>query len=85
MAADVARRWHFGDRVDYAADEYEACEGADALIVATEWHQYRRPEWSRVTEALRTPIVFDGRNLFNPHHMEAAGFEYYPIGRKQIT
>jgi UDPglucose 6-dehydrogenase len=85
VAVDVARRWHFGDRVDYAGDEYEACEGADALIVATEWHQYRRPEWSRVTEALRAPIVFDGRNLFRPSHMQAAGFEYYPIGRKQIA
>ena len=85
VAADVARRWYFGDRVDYAADEYEACEGADALIVATEWHQYRRPEWSRINEALRAPIVFDGRNLFRPGNMEAAGFEYYPIGRKQIT
>ncbi|MFQ5528882.1 MAG: UDP-glucose dehydrogenase family protein [Gemmatimonadota bacterium] len=84
VAVDVAREWHFGDRVEYASDEYEACEGADALIVATEWHQYRRPDWTRVAAGLRTPIVFDGRNLFRPARMREAGFEYYPIGREQV-
>jgi UDPglucose 6-dehydrogenase len=84
VALDAAREWHFGDRVVYASDEYEACEDADALIVATEWHQYRRPDWARVAAALRAPIVFDGRNLFRPGRMREAGFEYYPIGREQI-
>ncbi|MDH3297313.1 MAG: UDP-glucose/GDP-mannose dehydrogenase family protein [Gemmatimonadota bacterium] len=84
VALDVAREWHFGDRVEYASDEYAACEGADALIVATEWHQYRRPDWARILSSLRTPIVFDGRNLFRPDRMRDAGFEYYSIGREQI-
>ena len=84
VAFGVARAWYLGDRVDYAADEYEACQGADALIIITEWHQYRRPEWSRVEAALREPVVFDGRNLFQPSRMREAGFEYYPIGMEQV-
>lgn len=84
VAFDVARAWYLGDRVDYAVDEYEACQGADALIIMTEWHQYRRPEWSRVKACLREPIVFDGRNLFQPGRMREAGFEYYPIGMEQV-
>ncbi len=84
VAFDVARTWFLGDRVEYAADEYEACQGADALIIMTEWHQYSRPEWSRVEKGLREPIVFDGRNLFQPSRMREAGFEYYPIGMEQV-
>jgi UDPglucose 6-dehydrogenase len=84
VAFDVSRTWYLGDRVEYAADEYEACQGADALIIMTEWHQYRRPEWSRVEAGLREPIVFDGRNLFQPNRMREAGFEYYPIGMEQV-
>ncbi len=84
VAFEVARKWYLGDRVEYAADEYAACQGADALIIMTEWHQYRRPEWSRVEAGLREPIVFDGRNLFQPSRMRDAGFEYYPIGMEQV-
>jgi len=84
VAYDVARTWHLGDRVEYAVDEYEACQGADALIIMTEWQQYRRPEWSRVEAGLQEPIVFDGRNLFRPNSMRDAGFEYYPIGMEQV-
>ena len=84
VAFDVAREWHLGDRVEYAADEYEACEGADALIIMTEWQQYRRPEWSRVEAGLQKSILFDGRNLFRPSRMREAGFEYYPIGMEQV-
>lgn len=84
VAFEVARTWHLGDRVDYATDEYEACNGADALIIMTEWQQYRRPEWSRVQAGLQKPILFDGRNLFRPSRMREAGFEYYPIGMEQV-
>jgi UDPglucose 6-dehydrogenase len=84
VAADIARQWHFGERIEYADDEYEACAGADALIIVTEWQQYRRPNWSKIAGALATPIVFDGRNLFRPDRMRDEGFEYYPIGREQV-
>jgi UDPglucose 6-dehydrogenase len=84
VAFDVAREWYLGDRVGYADDEYDACEGADALVVVTEWQQYRRPDWKRLSGLLAAPIVFDGRNLFRPERMRDEGFEYYPIGREQI-
>ena len=85
VAMDVAREWHFGDRVDYAADAYKACTDADALLIVTEWLQYRRPDWPAVASELKTPVVFDGRNLFSPERMRDYGFTYYPIGRKQAT
>ncbi len=84
VAFEVAQTWHLGDRVEYAVDEYEACNGADALIIMTEWQQYRRPEWSRVQAGLQNSILFDGRNLFRPSRMREAGFEYYPIGMEQV-
>ena len=84
VAFDVAREWYLGDRIEYAEDEYAACEEADALIVVTEWLQYRRPNWDRVASLLARRIVFDGRNLFRPDRMRDAGFEYYPIGREQV-
>ncbi|MFQ5689333.1 MAG: UDP-glucose dehydrogenase family protein [Gemmatimonadota bacterium] len=84
IAIKAARQFHFGDRVEYAEDAYAACRGADALVLLTEWLQYRRPDWGAVKEALRQPIVFDGRNLFEPLRMRARGFSYYPIGREQV-
>ncbi|MEE8571961.1 MAG: UDP-glucose/GDP-mannose dehydrogenase family protein [Gemmatimonadota bacterium] len=84
VATDVAREWYLGDRIEYAGDEYEALAGADALIVITEWLQYRRPDWQRIKVALAAPIVFDGRNLYDPARMRRYGFEYYPIGREQV-
>jgi UDPglucose 6-dehydrogenase len=84
VAFEVAREWYLGDRVEYADDEYDACQDADALIVVTEWQQYRRPDWTRLSSLLEAPIVFDGRNLFRPERMRAEGFEYYPIGREQV-
>ncbi len=84
VATDVAREWYLGDRIEYADDEYAALAGADALIVITEWLQYRRPDWQRIKVALAAPIVFDGRNLYDPARMRRHGFEYYPIGREQV-
>ncbi len=84
VATDVAREWYLGDRIEYAGDEYAALAGADALIVITEWLQYRRPDWQRIKLALAAPIVFDGRNLYDPARMRRHGFEYYPIGREQV-
>ena len=58
--------------------------GADALIIMTEWQQYRRPEWSRVEAGLQKSILFDGRNLFRPSRMREAGFEDYPTGLEPV-
>ncbi len=84
QAMETARSFQLGDRIAFGEDAYSACEGSDALIVATEWLQYRRPDWDIVRDALRAPIVFDGRNLFKPSRMRAMGFAYYSIGRKQV-
>jgi UDPglucose 6-dehydrogenase len=84
QAMETARSFQLGDRIAFGEDAYTACEGSDALIVATEWLQYRRPDWDIVRDALRAPIVFDGRNLFKPSRMRAMGFAYYSIGRKQV-
>lgn len=80
-AMDEARR-RLGDVVIYASDIYDAAKGADALLLLTEWKQFRLPSWARVHDLMRNPIVFDGRNIYDPAEMRKNGFEYYSIGRK---
>jgi UDPglucose 6-dehydrogenase len=58
---------------------------ADALIIVTEWKAFRSPDFTEMNQQLKTPVIFDGRNLFDPKRMQKEGFEYYPIGRQQIT
>ncbi len=72
----------FGDTLVYAKDPYDAVDGADALIVVTEWLVYRNPDFERMKEALRRPLVIDGRNLYEPARMAALGFEYHAFGRR---
>jgi UDPglucose 6-dehydrogenase len=61
----------------------EALEGADALAIVTEWQEFRSPDFAAVKKLLKTPAIFDGRNLYDPAALHAQGLEYYPIGRKQ--
>jgi len=70
-----------GDTIAYERDPYAALAGADALVLCTEWNEYRGANLERIKAALKTPIVFDGRNVFDPARMRAAGFEYFGIGR----
>ena len=79
-ALDTARAI-FGDRIEYATDNYRAVEGADALVIHTEWYPYRHPDFVRVRSAMRTPVVLDGRNLYDPRAMMELGFEYRCVGR----
>ena len=79
-AIDEARR-RFGGAIEYAGTPYEALEGVDALLIHTEWHPYRRPDFERMKALMNEPVVFDGRNLFNPGKMLSLGFEYHSIGR----
>lgn len=74
-------RAHFGERVLLAGDPYGAVEGADALFVVTEWSEFRNPDLERVKALMRQPVVFDGRNVFDPDEMRALGFRYHAIGR----
>ncbi|NCB37726.1 MAG: UDP-glucose/GDP-mannose dehydrogenase family protein [Erysipelotrichia bacterium] len=73
----------FGDKIVYGKKSYEILEGADALVIVTEWNEFRRPDLDKVKSLLKTPIIFDGRNLFEPKKMAQLGFEYEGIGRKQ--
>jgi UDPglucose 6-dehydrogenase len=69
--------------VEFADDAYAAAEGADALVIVTEWLVYRNPDFDRLKSLLRRPVVIDGRNLFDPHRMRAMGFEHHGIGRRR--
>ncbi len=70
-----------GDRIDYAGTNYDALNGADALVVVTDWNEYRHPDFGRIKTTLRRPIVIDGRNLYDPSKMRTLGFVYDSIGR----
>jgi UDPglucose 6-dehydrogenase len=72
----------FGSRVTYAAQNYDALKGADCLAIVTEWNEFRRPDFSRMRKLMRSPVVFDGRNLFTPEQMKQNGFTYYSVGRQ---
>ncbi|MEY4634694.1 MAG: UDP-glucose 6-dehydrogenase TuaD, partial [Acidobacteriota bacterium] len=71
----------FGSKVAYAARNYDALKGADALAVVTEWQEFREPDFARMRKLMRTPVVFDGRNIYQPDQMKALGFTYFSIGR----
>ncbi len=72
---------YFGDRIEYSTNQYAILENADALTIITDWHEYRNPDFDRIKSALRTPAIVDGRNLYKPNRMAAAGFNYIPLGR----
>ena len=84
VAMDEARRHHFGARIRYADSNYQAVEGADALVLHTEWHPYRRPDFRRIREAMRGRLVVDGRNIFPMGRMRELGFRYFSIGRQPV-
>lgn len=73
-----------GDKVEYCEDEYNVLQGADALLIATEWPVFRTPDFVRVKDVMNNPVIFDGRNLYKPADMESLGFTYISIGRKAI-
>jgi len=77
--AEAKRR--FGDRIELNEDVYAALEGAGALVIHTEWNPYRRPDFDRMKGVMVQPLVFDGRNLYDPQRMAELGFEYHSVGR----
>ncbi len=81
--ATAEARRIFGEREDltFCDSAFDALEGADALVVVTEWKQFRSPDFARIKQALKDDVVFDGRNLYEPAEIEAAGLAYYGIGR----
>lgn len=83
-AAIKEARHKLGDRITYAETGYDALSGADALVVVTDWNEYRHPDFSRVKALLRRPVIVDGRNLYDPEKMAEQGFVYLSIGRKAV-
>ena len=83
-AAMHEARHRLGDRITFAETNYEALAGADALVVVTDWNEYRHPDFGRVRESLSQPIIVDGRNLYDPTKMRELGFGYYSIGRASV-
>jgi UDPglucose 6-dehydrogenase len=74
-----------GDKIQFAATQYEALEKADALLIATEWNEFRTPDFNKIGQLLNTKVIFDGRNLFDIATMEQLGYHYESIGRKSIN
>ena len=82
-ALNEARRI-FGERVHYHRVNYETLQGADALLIITEWNEFRQPDFERIRQLMKHPVIFDGRNIFDPNDMRARGFTYYSVGRRPV-
>jgi len=80
-AVNEARKL-LGNRVEFAAGQYEAAESADAIALMTEWPEFRIPDFNKLSETMKQKVVFDGRNIYDPAEVRKAGFTYYGIGRK---
>ncbi len=72
-----------GDKIQYAANQYEALQNAEALIIATEWSEFRTPDFERMEKEIKHKIIFDGRNLFDVYKMRELGYHYESIGRAE--
>ncbi len=74
-----------GDKINFAKGQYDALQNADALIIATEWNEFRTPDFDIISNSLLNKVIFDGRNLFDLQHMKELGFHYESVGRKAIV
>ena len=83
-ALQQARRI-FADRISYHQVDYDTLRGADALCIVTEWEEFRQPDFERMRGLMKRPIIFDGRNLYDPESMREFGFTYFAIGRRPVN
>jgi UDPglucose 6-dehydrogenase len=83
-AAIDTTKFYLKDTITYAPGEYETLDNADALLIFTEWNEFRNPYFDDIKSKLKEPVIFDGRNIFSPEKMKEAGFTYYSIGRQAI-
>jgi UDPglucose 6-dehydrogenase len=77
-------RQQYGDKLIYCDKPMKAVEGVDALAIMTEWGDYQRPEFKAMFQRMKSPVIFDGRNLYEPWAMERLGFTYHSIGRPAV-
>ena len=81
----VSPAWIENGQLSFCDDQYDVLDGADALLLITEWKQFRNPDFEILKKRLRTPVIFDGRNQYDPGDVKSMGFEYYGIGRGGIA
>ena len=74
-----------GEKIIYSDNQYDALRDADALLIATEWNEFRTPDFNKMKSLLKNPVIFDGRNLFELYQMEECGFHYESVGRRVVT
>ena len=74
-------KFYFNNKITYTNSAYEALEGADGMLLLTEWNEFRRPDFEKIKTMLKTPVIFDGRNQYDTKRLEEKGFEYHQIGR----
>ena len=73
-----------GNKINYAGNQYQALRGAEALIIATEWSEFRTPDFERMGKEIKRNVIFDGRNLFDVYKMKELGYHYESIGRSEF-
>ena len=74
----------FGDRITYANSSYEALDGADCMLLLTEWNEFRRPDFDKIKSLMKAPVIFDGRNQYDANRLKQRGFEYHCIGKQSL-
>jgi UDPglucose 6-dehydrogenase len=74
----------YGDRLTYAQRPYDAVHGADALVIMTEWKEFQNPDFKLMKRRMKAPVIFDGRNIYEPGLIRAGGFTYHSIGRASV-
>ena len=72
----------FGDKITYAKNSYDALENADCMLLLTEWNEFRRPDFDRIKDLMKSPIIFDGRNQYDGERLRQRGFEYHCVGKR---
>lgn len=82
---NVARAYKDNSHLEFVDNEYAALDGSDALIIATEWNEFKNPDFARIKKSLKQPLIFDGRNLYDPQRLQELGIHYYCIGRPTVS
>jgi len=83
-AMDVCREYYLKDTISYGESAYDVVKDADALLLVTEWNEFRRPDFERIKTLMKQPVIFDGRNQYDAERMGERGFEYFSMGRKDV-
>jgi UDPglucose 6-dehydrogenase len=81
-AAMEETRKHLGSRISFADDPYEALQGADAMVLMTEWSEFHLPDFKKMSAVMKNKVIFDGRNIYDPSEIKNMGFKYFGIGRR---